>query len=121
MYERVFRFNGYEVVFSYDGESAQKDLSTMTEVPVAILLDIKMPHMNGLDLLLNIRKNPRFKDVPVVILTNSFYKEDEERFLSAGADLYLIKIEHQSKDIIEKVETLIHRSKGQTKTTKGEM
>ncbi len=110
MYERAFRLNGHEVALAYDGESARRDLLAMEETPVAILLDINMPHMNGLDLMLAIRENPRFKDVPIVVLTNSFYKEDEERFLSAGADLYLIKIEHQVKDVVSKVEALIHKS-----------
>ncbi len=112
MYERAFRLNEYEVVLAYDGESAQRDLLAMEETPAAILIDINMPHMNGLDLMLTIRENSRFKDVPIVVLTNSFYKEDEDRFLSAGANLYLIKIEHQSKDIVAKVEALIHTSTG---------
>lgn len=113
MYERAFRLNKHEVALAYDGESAQSDLSTMEEVPAAILLDIGMPRINGFDLLLAIRKNPRYKDVPIVVLTNSFYTEDEERFLSAGATLYLIKIDSQPKDIVAKVEALIHRSADQ--------
>ena len=110
MYERAFRLNGHEVALAYDGELAQRGLLAMEETPAAILLDINMPHMNGLDLMLAIREISRFKDVPIVVLTNSFYKEDQERFLSAGADLYLIKIEHQVKDVVSKVEALIHKS-----------
>lgn len=111
MYERAFRFSGYEVSLFYDGESAEKNLLTMQEVPVAILLDVMMPQGNGFNLLINIRKNSLFENVPIIILTNSFSKEDEKHFLNAGANLYLIKIENQSKEIVEKVEILIQASR----------
>ena len=49
--------------------------------------------------------------MPIVILTNSFRKEREAEFISAGADLYLVKMDHQFKQIIEQVGLLIDKSK----------
>ena len=107
MYERAFRFSGHEVILAYDGEVALKELKNIKEVPAAIVLDIMMPHMNGLDLIINLRQDPRFKEVPMIVLTNSFHKEEADHFLSSGADLYLVKIEHPSNEVVEKVEDLI--------------
>jgi DNA-binding response OmpR family regulator len=111
MYERAFHLAGHEVLLVHDGASALKELFAMTEPPIAILLDIMVPHINGLDVMKTLRTDARFRAVPVVVLTNSFYKDDSTRFLEAGADLYLIKSDNQIKDIIAKVEDLVHNGR----------
>ncbi len=111
MYERIFRLSGHDIELAYDGASALEKLQKMEEVPAAILLDIMMPNMNGLTLIQNLRKNPRFAKVPIAVLTNSFYKEDEQYFLSKGADLYLVKIEHKADEVVKKIEELIVKGK----------
>jgi DNA-binding response OmpR family regulator len=85
----------------------------MNPPPSAILLDIMIPKKDGAAVLRDIRANTLFDNIPVVILTNSLHTEDAEKFLSLGADLYLIKMDNQSKEIVEKVEALIN--KGRTK------
>src|SRR3989338_6339279 len=109
MYERAFRHEGHQVVLFHDGESALKELLAAKNLPAAIILDIVLPQLNGLDVLLKLRAQERFAKVPIIMLTNSFRKEDSKRFLSSGADLYLVKIENQSKEVVKKVETLLHQ------------
>ncbi len=112
MYERAFRLRGHEVGLAYDGETALEQIKASEPTPDAIILDVMIPHMNGIELLKELRKDERFAKVPVAILTNSFHKSDADQFLALGADLYLVKIEHQSKQVVEQIEALInkHRS-----------
>ena len=115
MYERTFRMNGYEVVCAYDGEEALQKLKAPESLPSVILLDVIIPKISGLDVLRSIRKDPRFDNVPVVVLTNSFAEENEEQFMTLGADLYLVKIKYQAKEVLEKVEALVKKREEEKK------
>ncbi len=112
MYERAFRLHGHDIEVTHDGATALQKLQSADSAPDAIVLDVLMPHMNGVELLKELRADPRFANVPVAILTNSFHKEDKEQFLAMGADLYLVKIEHQSKQIVAEIEALITKHRG---------
>ncbi len=59
--------------------------------PVVVLLDIKMPRMNGLDVLTHMREHDELKRVPVVILTSSREERDLARSWDLGANAYVIK------------------------------
>ncbi len=56
-----------------------------------LLLDMHMPVMDGLETIENIRKSPALSDLPVIALTASAMKGDEERFIEAGCNGYLSK------------------------------
>lgn len=107
MYERAFRLHGYEVTCLENGEDAWKHLSQAQQSPAAIVLDIMMPKVSGLALLKLIRGDQRFAKTPIAILTNTFNYADEHALLDLGADLYFVKIENQSKDIIDKINKLV--------------
>ena len=111
MLERAFRLSGFEVDLVHDGTSALTHLRRSESLPNAIIMDVVMPEMSGLDLLAKIKQETYLKNLPVVILTNSFLKENAEQFLKLGADMYLVKIEHKTKEIIEKVGQLIESKK----------
>jgi DNA-binding response OmpR family regulator len=111
MYERAFRLHGYDIEIAYDGETALEKLETFEKVPDAIILDVMIPHMNGADVLRKLRSNPKFSGVSIAVLTNSFHKDDADHFLGLGADLYLVKIDHQSKQVVAQIEALINKHK----------
>ncbi len=56
-----------------------------------ILTDINMPDINGLELLAFLKSNPRYREIPTVIITTEGKAEDRQRGLALGADEYLIK------------------------------
>lgn len=70
------------------GKYAGRDLS---EMPAVTILDIKMPRMDGLEVLKQIRANPLTRHIPVVMLTAS--KEDSDKFKSytEGCNAYVTK------------------------------
>jgi two-component system response regulator len=69
-------------------QSMKKELS---KVPDLILLDINLPDVSGLDLLTKIKKDSRFAQIPVVMLTGSNVGDDIQRSYDLGASTYLVK------------------------------
>lgn len=59
--------------------------------PAVVLLDIKMPRMNGLDVLTHMRQDERMRRIPVVILSSSREESDLARSWDLGANAYVIK------------------------------
>jgi two-component system cell cycle response regulator DivK len=59
--------------------------------PDLVLMDIRMPDLNGSEAVRKLREDERTADIPVVALTSSTMKGDRERFLADGFDGYLEK------------------------------
>jgi two-component system chemotaxis response regulator CheY len=57
----------------------------------AIILDINMPRMNGLEFLKTIKESEKFADIPVIMLTTEGQDEDKDRAISLGATAYMVK------------------------------
>jgi two-component system response regulator len=70
------------------GEYASRD---PTDLPAIVLLDLKLPRVDGLEVLRRIRTDDRTKLLPVVILTSSQQEEDVVRGFSLGANAYVRK------------------------------
>jgi CheY-like chemotaxis protein len=61
------------------------------QMPAVVLLDLKMPRVSGLEVLQQIRSDPRTKRLPVVILTSSQEEEDIIKSYDLGANSYIRK------------------------------
>jgi two-component system response regulator len=80
-----------KVVSVARGEEALALLKGTDSLPSLILLDLKMPGMNGVETLRRIRADDRLKRVPVAIVTNSSLEADRNESFAAGADNFLNK------------------------------
>jgi CheY-like chemotaxis protein len=60
-------------------------------LPVVILLDLKLPRVNGLEVLRNLKTHPSFSAIPVVILTTSSEDSDVKTAYALGANSYIVK------------------------------
>ena len=87
--EMTLRSNNYILLKATDGETAL-DMA-VREQPDLILMDIRLPGMNGLDVTRALRKTPAFSHTPIIGLTAHAMKGDKERVLESGCDAYLSK------------------------------
>jgi len=85
----TLRNEGYTVVIAAHGLEALEALAN-TAVDLA-LVDIAMPEMDGLTLLQHLRADPRYRQLPVVMLTASGQDEDRAQALALGANGFLTK------------------------------
>lgn len=91
---------GHDLQAVPDGEAAQDYLSgtgafadrEVHPLPHLILLDINMPKKSGLEVLDWIRRQPRLKSLPVLILTSSEREADMEKARQLKADDYIVKL-----------------------------
>lgn len=74
-----------------DGVEAIKFLQGNGPLPRLVLLDLKLPKMNGLEVLKEIRANARTRILPVVILTSSREEPDIARAYELGVNSYIVK------------------------------
>jgi CheY-like chemotaxis protein len=82
------------IVVARDGEEALKQIEGWEkgeQKPVVVLLDLKLPKVDGLEVLKRIKTHPVFKTIPVVVLTSSSEDKDIEAAYKIGANSYIVK------------------------------
>ncbi len=93
-----------------DGEEAIEYLDRWekgTPTPIVILLDLKLPKISGLDVLKQLKSHPKYKLLPVVVLTSSNEMLDIQQAYDLGANSYILKaIDY---DQFSQAISLIHR------------
>lgn len=96
---------GYEVKCAYDGLEA---LTKVKEVkPSLVILDIKMPGIDGYEVIRRLKKDENFKLIPVIVLTGTKISEKDREFgLRLGATKYLTK-PFTPKELIKEIEKLL--------------
>jgi CheY-like chemotaxis protein len=78
---------GYDVLSAYDGE--QGFAAAIEHRPVAVVLDLRMPNMDGLTMLHKMRSHQGVAQTPVVVLSANI--RDQHRALEAGANYFVAK------------------------------
>ena len=96
--------DGQEVIDYLLGEDPFGDRST-NPLPQLLLLDLKMPRMNGFDVLDWLKRQPGLKRLLVVIFTSSEEAQDINRAYDLGANSYLVK-PHAIDDLMGVIERL---------------
>lgn len=72
---------------NYEGSYKNRE----RETPAVILLDIKMPRMDGIEVLQDIKSNSELKTIPVVMLTSSREEPDLKKCYDLGVNAYVVK------------------------------
>jgi CheY-like chemotaxis protein len=83
-----------QVKFIKNGQEALRYLDDIADdslLPRLIVLDLNMPILNGTQTLLQIKKNSRLKNIPVMIFSTSENENEKRKCLSMGANEYLVK------------------------------
>jgi len=81
---------GFIVEVARNGIEAIQKVEEVSGIEL-VLMDIMMPEMDGLEATRRIRKNPRFKKLPIIAVTAKATKDDQDQCLAAGTNDYLSK------------------------------
>jgi two-component system, response regulator len=82
--------DGEEALDFFYGKGAYEGRN-LSNVPKVVLLDLKMPKINGLEVLEKIKSDDNTKAIPVVVLTSSAEDPDIEKCYGLGANSYIVK------------------------------
>ena len=86
----IMEEEGYDVLHAADGRQAQIQVDALPP-PALVLLDIGLPHVGGLELLVQMRKKSTWTSVPVVMLTAEAEQTQICKAVVAGASAYILK------------------------------
>jgi len=98
---------GCRLITAEDGEEAER--LARKEHPSLILLDVVMPGKNGFALCRELKQDPLFRDIPIVIASSKEEKSDQLWGRRQGADAYLVK-PFSLETLLEVVEGLLAAS-----------
>ena len=101
---RVLERHNFEVAAARDGVEALEKLEE--RVPDLMLLDIEMPRMDGYELATAMKADPRFKDVPIVMITSRTGDKHRQRAFDIGVQRYMGK-PYQELDLLRNVYDLL--------------
>lgn len=102
--EYCLRAEGFSVELIDTGGEAMERLSAPP--PTLLLLDMVLPHHDGLAILRRIRETPEWEGVPVILLTGVATEQDRVAGFEAGADDYVVK-PFQLDSLLARVEVLL--------------
>ena len=102
--ERILRRNDYDVVTAKDGLDALDHLKEV--VPDVMLLDIEMPRMDGYELAIEMKKEEKYANIPIIMITSRTGDKHRQKAMDLGVDRYLGK-PYQESDLLTNISELI--------------
>jgi CheY-like chemotaxis protein len=106
IYRNKFSVEGYQVEIALDGETGLETARSFQ--PHAILLDLMLPKLTGVELMKRIRSEPDLKDLPVVVFSNTYLSNLVQDAWKAGATKCLSKANCSPKQVIDVVRGVIN-------------
>lgn len=98
-YQTILEKTGHEVKVAYDGKEALEILDDYQ--PDIILLDLKMPNLDGIGFLKEYKKAPNSKRSKVIVFSNYDLQQEIDEAYNLGADKYVLKAWASPKDLLK--------------------
>ena len=108
IYRNKFSVEGYQVEIALDGLAGLEMLRTFR--PDAVILDLMLPKMTGVELMKRIRSEPDFQRLPVIVFSNTYLTNMVQEAWKAGATKCLSKANCTPKQVIEVVRGALSRN-----------
>ncbi|MGB5438674.1 MAG: response regulator, partial [Gammaproteobacteria bacterium] len=105
---RTLEKEDWDVMQAGNGREALEQMSQIK--PDLILLDLMMPVMDGFDFLLEMRGNPAWKDIPVIVVTAKDLTADDRRILSGKVEQVLEKGAYSQQQLLAMVHSVVAKS-----------
>lgn len=106
LYTEVLKDENYDVAIAADGQEAVQMVAQNSFD--LILLDVMLPKMDGIQVLSRIKQNEKYKNVPVVMLTNFGQKDLVKQAVSMGSSDYLLKYNITPGEMTQKVRQILN-------------
>ena len=107
LYKIKLESNNYDVWVAVNGLEGLKAIEK--SIPELVLLDLKMPVMSGEEFLHKFRKNPKYQNIPVVVLTNISREEAPKTIWHYGISGYFVKAHNTPADLIKIIEKTLNQ------------
>ena len=112
--QELLRFNlekeGYLVCVAKDGQEALKQVEN--DQPDLLVLDLMLPGMDGLEVCRKLRSNPKFQQIPIIMLTAKGEEIDKVLGLELGADDYMTK-PFSPRELLARIKARLRRPNSQ--------
>ena len=99
LYQLQAKKSGFEVITAVDGEEGVK--KARSESPDLLLIDLMLPSLDWISIIKTLKADPKFKDIPCIIVTNFEGSGKDKEAKDAGAADYLLKIKNTPEKVIE--------------------
>jgi len=101
----VLEAQGFIVTLAEDGQDGlDKARSGHFD---AVLTDVEMPNMDGFTLTAALRREDRYRDIPIIIITSREKAEDKRRGIQVGADAYIVKGDFDQSNLVDTLKSLL--------------
>lgn len=104
---KKLKLSNMDVLSCASGQQAVDYLESLDELPDAIWLDYYLKDMNGLAFMQQLKQNPQWSDIPVLVVSNSASPDKVSNMLALGAKKYILKAEYRLDEIIAMIRDFI--------------
>ncbi len=104
---KKLKLSGMDVLSCASGQQAIDYLGNLDEMPDAVWLDYYLKDMNGLAFMQELKANPAWEDIPVLVVSNSASPDKVSNMLGLGAKKYILKAEYRLDEIITMIQEFI--------------
>lgn len=101
----ILELEGFETRFAFDGIEALRVMRTF--VPNLVVTDLRMPKMDGFELIDAIRHDETLKEVPIIAITASIGPECRDQVIETGANHFVAK-PFDDEQLLEVIKTLLN-------------
>lgn len=108
--QKKLEFSGLNVIPCTGAKEALDYLKNSEDTPDAIWLDFYLKEMNGMEFVLELKKNENWAKIPVVVVSNSASDQKVKTMLALGVKKYLLKAEYRLDDIIQKIVDVVENN-----------
>lgn len=105
LYASWLKIGGYDAHVLSDERKAQQVAEDLC--PAAIIVDIRLPNISGLDVIESLKNAERTRAIPVMALTVLDSPADKDACLAAGADVFVTKPDHIA-NFLDRIAALLH-------------
>lgn len=104
-YQLILKQAGYNIATAFNGNEALETIKTFD--PDIILLDLRMPHMDGVEFLRHYKLKEKHPDVKVIIFSNYDMQKEIDEAYKLGAHRYILKTWASPKELLQIIESTL--------------